>query len=179
MSGELHHHRLETHFAQFLCPNATVIEIPGEAAPQRDADLPEAAGDRSSDDPEARMAFADIVEQSGADQVFPVRHVALNPLGRLQGVALISDRLLVKHSTFDIGRDPCINQRPFELVETAGRCDLHEPARQVPPGPELVTLHHFGARQALRDLQSMQRTDVGRASIRAAPIWLPQVAQIP
>ena len=71
VSGKLHHHRLETDFAQFLCPDATVIEIPGKAAPQRDTDLAKAAGDRASDDPKPRMAFADIVEQSGTGFAFP------------------------------------------------------------------------------------------------------------
>lgn len=93
VQGELTHQRFGTHRHQITRTQAPVVQISGEPPSHGKTELGEKTRHRAADDAQPRMAFADVVEQRGPDQLPPDRNLGRHPARRLQRMPLIGHRL--------------------------------------------------------------------------------------
>ena len=171
MRGEGDHNAIESGSGEIVRTDLTVAAVALHRRGHRQASGVEQRGSRSSDCTKAGMLFANVVEQGGDEHVIVAWKDCCDPVGNLESVALIT-RVLAPEQD---GPDPA-EMVMHELLLTGTEAWLgdvaEEPADQVSgvfpdgQGCELV-------------LQSTQNVEVGRNSIRASPIGLPQFWQVP
>lgn len=79
---------------QLVGSDRTVVEVCAVATRQRDVNHFEGRGEGAPDRPEARVAFSDIVEKEGRDEIGAFRIPLAQPPCTAQRVILIRNRLI-------------------------------------------------------------------------------------
>lgn len=151
-----------------------MIEIAGSSTPNPASNLCPGRDNAAGDSSHTAMTFANVMEKGRPDQVSALGLGDLDPEGRLPAMSLIGPALCKEGSCLtrpqpilDCGALIAVQGRRGEVVD--------QPGSEVTPGAG----GHRTRGQDRFDLQSMQYTDSGRASIRAAAISLPQLIQVP
>ncbi len=128
-------------------------------------------GDRSGDRPHAETCLADIVEQGGGGGI-RVGGGGGDPAHHRVGVALVAVVLRPEQpETLAIERGGRLAQ--LGRSERLGEGDLEEAAAEVGQPAQRAG---YWDRLALH---STQKREVGRNSMRSAPIVVPQLSQVP
>ena len=169
--GEGDHDAIESGSGEVVRPDLPVGAVALHRRGHRQASGVEQRGNRPSDCTKAGMLFAHVVEQGGDEHVIVAWKDYGDPVGNFEGVALIT-RILGPEQGGPGAAEMVMHELLLARTE-AWLCDVaEEPADQVSgvfPGSQGDELF----------LQSTQNVEVGRNSLRASPIGLPQFWQVP
>jgi hypothetical protein len=152
-----------------------VIEVPTPASGCLPAELGPSRNETSSDRAQSGVPLSNIMEQGWANEVLTRISQDGDVPGRLETMALVEVGL--RKEQIDLRRmQPNPHFALLDFGQRRSSKNSHKPGCQVPPTAQQRT-----ARSAQDNLflQLTQRTDSGRASMRAGSIGFPQLAQIP
>lgn len=169
MSGKCHHDPLIPRRGQLAGPDRTVEAIPLHLARNRQPDTVEHGGDRTSHGSQAGVTFADVVEQRRPVGLVVSRQDGGDAGSDVEGMALIGGALCPEQLG-GATLEPIVN--PLLLIRGQSLRG-HVTKESLDEMPD-VTENGYDA-----FLQSTQRVEVGRNSIRACPISLPHTSQVP
>ena len=170
VGGKGDHDSIEPCCRQIGGPDPSVGAVEAHGRGERDPDAVEYGGDRPADDAEAGKALSDIVQQRGRMRIVIAWKGGGDSRCDREGMSLVGDVLLPE----ELGAgcvEVLMNQLLLPRSEALRGHIAKKPSNQVPGMPRC-------AAQAT-DLQSTQRVEVGRNSMRASPIGLAQTSQIP
>ena len=170
VGSEIHHQAFESRRTQFGGTDRPVAAVHLHRGRHRKAYTIEHGGDRATNRTQAGMSFADVMKKRSDKGVVVLGKAGFHPGGDVKGVALIGCALRPEQ----LGRrliQSVVNSLLLVRTETRSGEMTKEPLDEVPGVSHLAPYDLF--------LQSTQRVEVGRNSIRSWPMSLPQTSQVP
>ena len=169
-SGKGHNERFGTQVGKRSTADLAMVAVSAISARERQARQVAQSRQRPPERGDPDLSLADVVEEAGPYQFGIVGPQRRHPAGSLQSVPLIGGLLRPEQGHL-LRAKPLVDLVLFRGVQRTSEQNLEETFGEV-QGPTDGGYRVF-------DLQSTQRVEVGRNSMRAAPISLPHDSQNP